>query len=226
MQNVIREVGTVPLRSLGYSVGASVLSASIDFAYWTGNRPTGPVGYIAGGLAFCAAMVAIYSVSMAMIPMRGSILSCLRFAPVMVALQSAPLLGIGLLVLAPGDMDRTALIIPVLLLLFSGIIISALLAGWPIAQAVAARPVSPFAAYRASAGHRWGLIVASFCMPALGKIVPNISTARTNIEAIAIAVGNGVVSCAIIIFTAAIAVTAWKLARDHDVMLDADPVQS
>ncbi len=137
----------------------------------------------------------------------------LRFASVFV-ITTIPILAVGAIAPAAASNDRY-----IALLLFAGVtglMLMVLLPAWPVIAAVVPKTVSPIRVFRATSGHRWGLVCTAVIGSVGNRLTPDIHTATDGGKAAFICQLGAlltVYSLAIAIGTAA---TAWQFAAKND----------
>ena len=204
----------LPLKGFALAAAFGLINLTIDLVFphfGTGNL----AGYVAIGLLTIASLAAYYVLAMIIVEIAPSWIGGLRFGATLLVSLILPLalLFAGLWLMRSSDSVSVVVVGLSLLFLLVGL---PLLAGWPVAQAVSNRLVSPLGILRATKGYRWGLFVASYASTAINKILPATDTAKTTGQTILLAIGDGGVSCISLILLASIAATAYKFAIRSD----------
>ena len=216
---VFHGVQTVPMKGYVLATGVGLLGITIDLIFrHLGGRYSAPE-YAVFGVAAVFSLAALYGIAMMIVEAPATWSGGLRFLSIMILSIGLPLCALfGSLWLMHGS-DRGAAISALLLSVFL------ILFGLPLptAQALSDHFVSPIRILRATKGHRWGLLTASFASTAITKMIPATDTAKSGGQALLLAVGNGATTCASLVLLASIAATAWKFAVQKDPAL-AGPV--
>jgi hypothetical protein len=215
-QDIFAQFGAIPRRGLYYIAAVSAISALSDILFWSHGSQLLAADYIGLAILCPAWIFATYAASMAIIESRLSFFGYLWFVLGTLALISPCLVGIGLLLSMPSGWDRETTFGVFIALTLVTIPLVSFLSSWPIFQARAQSWIAPMRIFKATRGYRLSLLLMPFLGSGLNKIVPSISTAPNIGTAILIAVGDFVVSCASLMLTASIAVTAWRYAIKRD----------
>jgi len=221
-QQAFANLNRVPREAWLVALFANGLSASGDFAFWTsGERLSW--GWAAPYLVLTAVWLwAIYMAVVGIVGRFATFPGYARFTLTSVTAVSPIALTLALAVwgksfLAEGT--RTLMLVVGLVISF---IIASLLSGWPMAQSISAKFVSPARVLKATRGHRWSLLLLSFATAGIGRsgVIPDISKANKVSEAALIAIANGLIGLLTLGLTAAIAATAWQFVVRTDPSLD------
>jgi hypothetical protein len=217
LQVVFQNVSGIPLRSWLLAVAAGALLATPGWLEWrgaTGSQSLEWVILAAAGLAWAAAT---YTGLTAIIARPTSVSGGLRFLGAEMLLWVpfvATLVGMLLLEGEPGAMvlaGTIILLLPVMMLL----------PAWPVAVSVSRNIVSPLRVFRATKGHRWGLVMASIVASAPNRLTPDFATATDG----GVAGFYWLLDAALTVFTLIMATsttaTAWQYAVRNDEGVDA-----
>lgn len=216
---VFHEVQTLPLKGFAIAAVFGLISATIDLLARNIYGHISASEFLFLSLIVIFYVISVYLIAMMLIKNPASWLGGLRFLATMLVSIGLPLgMLFGGLWLMRGDNGGFATAI-LLAAAFVGLFGVPLLSGWPATQAQSSRLVSPMKIFRATKGYRWGLFVASYASTAINKIIPATDTAKSDGQAIVLAIGNGAVSCASVVLLAAMAATAWKFAIRADPQL-------
>lgn len=91
-----------------------------------------------------------------------------------------------------------------------------MLPAWPIAQALSTTPLSPWRVFKATSGHRWGLIIGASAVSAFNKFDMDIAKASSTAEALLRGVGEAGIGTIAIAVLAAFTATAFRFALRND----------
>lgn len=167
------EAGAIPRRGLVYIGVFALLSASLAFAPWTWETLPATLGIALAAAEFIAWIAMVYTVSMLMVDGRASMVGLLRFGGTLLASVLPIAVSFGAMFLG-GYLSNLLLALSGLILLVGSTILSFVLAGWPIMNALSSRLVGPLSAYRLTAGLRWPLILATFVLGGLNRLWPEV----------------------------------------------------
>ena len=207
-QLVLAEFGTFPLKAIIYIGAVSVAAEGLGLLLWKQDL---------SGLAYAAVVViafawfgALYTAASMMLEARPSLWGFGKF--LLTGLVMAAPLGLALLLIIVGvKTSITATYLSGGLLLLGGMVLIALLAAWPITQAVSRRWVGPIIALRATKGHRGGLIYVALILGALNRLIPSIDTTASFTAACVMAVVGAIGSVAWAMTFVSISVASSKL---------------
>jgi hypothetical protein len=181
-----------------FSAGAAFVIAS--------HKPSPPlIAYGAALFEFAASFAATYSACVWMVGGRQSWPGFGRYFATYLAMASPLAIGLALYSLTSGDLF--AAMIALALVLTAGFALT-FLPAWPLLQATSG-PVGAQAAFEATRGIRWQLFSVSCMISALGSL-PALFKVETVMGAGLLAVLEGVMTCASLMLTTAVAVAAWK----------------
>jgi hypothetical protein len=206
----------------GFALTASAFGASTDVVEWWQGGELGPVAWGYAGLQILMIFGTIYLAASDIMGRRPSFLGFLRFITATVILLLPIAATFGVLLLFKSLMSEGVRLAIFLIGLFSGLAFITLLPAWPLAQAAQATFVSPLSVFRATRGHRGGLIFISFALGAINKadFIPKMQPANSVGEVVLIATGQTLMSLISIALTAIIAATALQFATRNDASLD------
>ena len=204
----------LPLKGFALAAAFGLLTVVVDLLI---PKPTGesPSEYVALAVVTITLLATFYRLAMMISDAPPSWVSGMRFVATLVVIlvfAFVALLG-GLLL---ERIESSVIVVVGGVALFLVLFGLPLLAGWPIAQAISNRFVSPLAILGATKGHRWGLITTSIASTAINKIFPATYPAKSGAQSFLLAIGDGAVSCVSLILFASIAATAYKFAVRAD----------
>lgn len=218
----IRSLRYIPRTGWLWALSACGASATIDVAFWAAGEKIGWAWAVPFVALTAAWFAAIYVSAIGILSRQPTYQGYLRFALTSVVLLLPFALALGAL-FAIGSMLTTG---GGLAIFFVGVVVAfvlaSLLVSWPMAQSLSRGFVSPIRILKATRGQRASLVFLGFAAAAIGRsdLLPKISEAHTVTEAIAIAIGNGLIGLVGIALTASIAVAAWQSARLNDPALN------
>jgi hypothetical protein len=212
LQVVIQNVRAIPRHSWLLAIAASALLAAPDLLEWHDKAGTQPLkwGIVAAGSA--AWLAATYGGITVIIARPASLAGSLRFFLTAMVL-GLPFLAffVGALLLI-GKLGGQLMVIA--MMLWMPVLL--LLPAWPVAAGLLPGIVSPLRLFRATRGHRWGLVMAGFLASAPSKMVSDLGPATTSGVAgfhWLLDTGASVLTLALATSTAA---TAWLYAVSND----------
>lgn len=213
-QAVLAEFGTIPRRGLIYLAIATVAGMASDLYLWS-HRPTLlPTDYALGAVLVIGWIAISYAVLMAMVEKPVSLSGFAKFlaASAVVALPFLLLLA-GLILGARTELGPWVVVLGLLAML-ALILILPILSGWPVLQSLSNRVIDPLTALRATHGIRLPLIVMSFVVGGLGRVVPATSSTEDLAMAVLFASGSAIVSTVSAMIGFGVAVVAYRYMRD------------
>ena len=217
-------LGCIPGEAWLVALFACGLSASSDLAFWTTGESLSWT-WIGPFLILTAVWLAgVYVSALGIVRRSASFRGYARFALTSVAIVVPLGLTLSLIIFGKPYLTegtRVAVLLVVFVITFG---LGSLLVGWPVAQSMSRKFVSPIRFYRATRGHRGSLILSGFAVAGMGKadFVPDISKANNVGEAVLIAIADGFLGLLLLGLSAAIAATAWQFAARRDNSLDPD----
>jgi|GEM_PF-4582070 len=195
----------------------AVVFALVDVLWWSlGSPETLATLWVLAPYAVLVSGVEYLGVT-AIVRSERSAVGYVRFAFTSVLVILPLLLVVGLLLTAPVVGKG-----PALTLFFVGVpiafVLSAFLPAWPVAQSLSQRLVFPTTILRATHGFRWGLIGMAMVLAAFNRadLVPPVKDASDVGRAFAYAAGEAGISALSMIYTAAVAGTAFLFAVRND----------
>ena len=227
---VFHGVHTLPLKGFALAAGVGAMNVAVDLSSRRFGFHASVPEYFAVGVLTFVALGAVYLIAMMIAETSSSWSGGLRFVGTTILIIGAPV-GILFGSLWLMRILAGAAVVILGLMLLALLFALPLLSAWPIAQALSTHFVSPLRIVRATKGYRWGLFTASYASTAINKLLPATDTAKSSSQAIALAIGNGAITCLSLVLLASIAATGWKFAirRDPTLVEGADvekPVQS
>lgn len=208
----------IPRSGWLWAVFACGASAVTDVGLWAAGETISWVWAVPLLALTAAWFAAIYVSAIGILSRQPTFQGYLRFALTSLVLLLPFALALGAL-FAIGSVLTTGV---GLSMFFIGAVVAfvlaSLLVSWPMAQSLSKGFVSPIRILKATRGQRASLVFLGFAAAAIGRsdLLPKISEAHTVTEAIAIAIGNGLIGLLAIAATASIAVAAWQSARLND----------
>ena len=207
---VMVEFGTIPLAGLALIGAVSAASAASEMFLWADDSTFTAADYVLGAGLLAGWAIVVYAVSMMLAGNRFGIVSfakymataCATVLPIFVALSLLLLFSI---------LDAGGIVLIAVLPMLASLIPMMLLPGWPILQATSAKLVGPVEALRLTSGFRWPLILASFALGAINRIVPASSATDEFTTVCLLAAIGGVVSMFSAMFGLSVSVAAWRL---------------
>jgi hypothetical protein len=195
----------------------SVIIALVDVAFWAGGWKPWPTGLWIWGPEVLAISGAEYFGIIAILGLRPSLQAYIRFACTSALLLLPLLLAVAVLFATP-IIGRTSALFAFGLGVLAGIAIIAFLPAWPVAQSVSSSAVTPLRVFRATRGFRWGLVGAAILLSVLSRqgFVPAVDKATDLSHAFAYAAGEAGMSTLSMIYTAAVAATAFIFVCRND----------
>ena len=195
----------------------AVIFALVDVTWWSFGWPEtlatlwllAPYAALVTGVEYLGVSAIVRSERSAAGYFRFAFTSALVILPLLLVfglLLTAPLVGKG----------------PALTLLFVGapiaFVLSAFLPAWPVAQSLSQRLVFPTRILRATRGFRWGLVGMAMVLAAINRadLVPPVKDAHDVTHAFAYAVGEAGIGAMSMVYTAAVAATAFLFAVRND----------
>lgn len=91
-----------------------------------------------------------------------------------------------------------------------------MLPAWPVAQALSPAPLSPLRVFKATKGHRWGLIIGTSVVSTFNKFDMDVAAAGSATEALLRGVGAAGIGTIAIAVVAAFTATAFRFAVRND----------
>lgn len=203
----ISEIGRL---AIIVTAAVCLVSAGVDIAAWMNGGSLPFLAFIF--LALVPAYVgAIYLAIMSILSRSPTMAGYLRFLGATV-LTFAP---IGIAVGAHFVLGEQGVPIIVVMVIL-GLMAIVILPAWPVAQALSPAPLSPLRVFKATKGHRWGLVIGTSAVSAFNKFDMDVAAAGSVIEAFLRglgATGIGTISAAVL---AAFTATAFRFAIRND----------
>lgn len=219
LQVVLENVRAIPRQSWLLAIAASAMLAAPDLLERHDMAGTQPLNWLILAAGCAAWLAATYGGITAIIARPASLAGSLRFfltAMVLGVPFLAFFVGTLLLVGKPGGQ-----LMIIALLLWMPVLL--IMPAWPVAAALSPGFVSPLRLFRATRGHRRGLVLAGFLASAPSKMVSDLGPAATSGVAgfhWLLDTGASVLTLALATSTAA---TAWRYAVSNDPGLEPTP---
>jgi hypothetical protein len=214
---VLQNVRLIPRSARLMMIAVGVISALVDVAYWAEGWKPWPGGL----LLLIPSAVAISTVEylgiMRVLRAQPSVVAYIRFACTSALVLLPTVLAISVLFAAPA-VGRSAALLAFGIGMTVGLVFLAFLPAWPIAQAFSSSVVMPTTIFKATSGFRWGLVGAVLLLSAFNRqdVIPSVDHATDTGHAFAYAAGEVVMSTLSMMYTAAVAATAFLFACRND----------
>lgn len=207
-QRVLAEFGIFPLKGILCLASVSAVAAAFVLLFWK-QDVWGP-GYAFAVVIALGWFGVLYATASTMLDVRPSLLGLAKFLLTLGAMAVPIGLAAFLIIVGIKDSIPAAFLSGGLLLL-GGMALVALLPAWPITQAISQNWVSPLAAFRATKGHRGGLILVALLLGAFNGLIPSIDTTASFTAACVMAVVGAIGSVAWAMAFVSISVASSKL---------------
>jgi len=223
-EQAFANAGRIPREAWLVALFACGLSASSDLAFWTtGGRLSWT--WIAPFLVLSAIWLAgVYISALGIVGRPTSLRGYARFALTSIAIIAPFGFTLAFAILAKPFLTVGVRVSVLLVGFVVTFVLASLLAGWPVAQSVSTKFVSPIRLLKATRGHRRSLLFLGFAAAGVGSagrdLVPDISKANNIGEALFIAIADGFIGVLVLGLTAAIAAAAWQFAASQDDVLN------
>jgi hypothetical protein len=194
-----------------------VVFALIDIVFWAEGWRSWPAGlWLLVPYALALSGVEYLGIA-GVIGVQPSIRAYIRFVLASAAVILPVLLAIGVLFSTP-FIGRTPALLTFGVGVIAGVAFIAFLPAWPVAQSVSPKLVTPAKVFRATRGFRWGLIGAAILLSALNRqnLVPAVDKATDLSHAFAYAAGEAGMSTLSMMYSAAVAATAFVFVCRND----------
>jgi hypothetical protein len=191
----------------------AVIFALVDVAFWAKGWKPLPTGlWLIIPYALAVSIVEYLAVT-GIAGVAPSTKAYVRFACTSTLMLLPLLAAIAILFAAP-IIGRTVALVACGAGVVAGSVIVAFLFAWPVAQAFSPSIVAPLKVFRATQGFRWGLVGAALLLSAFNghDLLPEVDRATNLSEAFAYAAGEAGISTLSMMYTAAVAVTAFIFA--------------
>jgi hypothetical protein len=212
-----RNVHRLPRSLIASMFAVAVVSALIDVASWAGHWNLWTQVAILFVLDAIPISAVEYLGIMRILGATPTVRSYLKFACVSVILLLPAILGIAALFGAP-FLGASSALLACGVGVMASIAIIAFLPAWPVAQAFSSSIVPPTKVFNSTRGFRWGLVGAVFLLSVFNRqdLVPAVDKATDLSHAFAYAAGQAGLNTMSMIFTAAVAATAFIFACGND----------
>jgi F0F1-type ATP synthase assembly protein I len=195
----------------------AVIFALVDVAYWAEGWKPWPAGLLLI-VPYAVALSAVEYLGIAgVVRAKPSVPAYIRFACTSLLVVLPAMLGLAVLFAAPVIGRSTALLafgVGVVV----GIAVIAFLPAWPVAQSFSSSLVTPVKVFKATRGFRWGLVGAAILLSVFNRqdLIPAVDKATDLSHAFAYAAGEAGISTLSMMYTAAVAATAFIFACRND----------
>jgi hypothetical protein len=198
-------------------IAVAVVSALMDVAYWAEGWTPWPAGLLLLVPSAVAISAVEYLGIVGVLRARPSMVAYIRFACTSALVFLPTVLAISVLFAAPA-LGRSAALLAFGIGIIVGLVVIALLPAWPVAQAFSSSVVMPTKIFKATTGFRWGLAGAVLLIGALNRqdLIPPVDHAKDVPHAFAYAAGEALLSTLSMMYTAAVAATAYLFACRND----------
>jgi hypothetical protein len=198
-------------------IAVAVVSALIDVAYWAEGWTPWPAGLLLLVPSAVAISAVEYLGIVGILSARSSVVAYIRFVCTSALVLLPAVLAISVLFAAP-EVGRSAALVACGIGIIVGLVVIALLPAWPVAQAFSSSVVMPTKIFNATTGFRWGLAGAVILLSALNRqdLIPPVDHAKDVPHAFAYAAGEALLSTLSMMYTAAVAATAYLFACRND----------
>lgn len=207
-QRVLAEFGIFPLKGILCLASVSAVAAAFGLLFWKQDA-WGP-GYAFAVVIALGWFGVLYATASTMLDVRPSLLGLAKFLLTLVAM-AVPIGLAAFLIIVGIKHSIPAAFLSGGLLLLGGMALVALLPAWPITQAISQNWVSPLAAFRATKGHRGGLLLVALLLGAFNRLIPSIDTTASFTAACVMAVVGAIGSVAWAMAFVSISVASSKL---------------
>ena len=218
---VTQSLRFIPRSALALMLAVAVGFALIDVASWEFKWPDTSAALWSIAPYVLLISAAEYLAVAGILGSRCSIAGYLRFAGASTLAFLPIAIAFGLLFSAPVVGKDAAL------LLFAGgvavgFVLMAFLPAWPVAQALSSRFVAPTAVLKATRGFRWGLLGMTLVLGGINgqHLVPDVRDAHDLAHALAYGAGEAGITAVSLMYTAAIAASAFIWAARNDERLN------
>jgi hypothetical protein len=198
-------------------IAVAVVSALADVVYWAEGWKPWPAGLLLLIPSALAISGVEYLGIVGVLRARPSVVAYIRFAFTSALMLLPALLAILVLFASPA-VGRSAALLTFVIGIIVGLVVIAFLPAWPVAQAFSSSVVMPTKIFKATSGFRWGLIGAVILLSAFNRqdLIPPVDHAKDIAHASAYAAGEAVISTLSMMYTAAVAATAFLFACRND----------
>ena len=214
---VTRNIAKIPRIALAAILGTAIVLALVDVGCWSENWKPG-LAELPLIIPYAAAVSAVeYLAVVSIIGVKPTISSYGRFVITALLVISPLIVSVGLLFTAP-VIGRGLALTAFFVLAAAGFLIAAWLPAWPAAQSISATLINPVRIFKATRGHRWGLIGMALVLSAINrqKLIPDVDKAGDLAHAFAYAAGEAGTNAISMIYTAAVAATAYAFTCRND----------
>jgi hypothetical protein len=214
---IFQNVRLIPRPVIAGMFALGVVFSLVDVAYWAKGWKLWPAGL----LLFVPYATAVSGVEYlgitGVLRSRPSVAAYIRFACTSLLVVLPAMLGLGALFAAPVIGRFTAL-----LAFGVGVVVAiaviAFLPAWPVAQSFSSSLVTPVKVFKATQGFRWGLLGAAILLSVFNRqdLIPAVAKATDFSHAFAYAAGEAGINSLSMMYTAAVAATAFIFACRND----------
>jgi hypothetical protein len=210
---VFQNVRLIPRSARLMMIAVAVISAFFDVAYWAEGWKPWPAGFLLLVPSALGISTVEYLGIVGVLRARPSLVAYIRFACTSALVLLPAVLAISVLFAAPAVGRSTALLAFIIGILV-GLVFIVFLPAWPVAQAFSSSVVMPTKIFRATSGFRWGLVGAVILLSAFNRqdLIPPVDHAKDIAHASAYAAGEAIISTLSMMYTAAVAATAFLFA--------------
>ena len=215
--SIAQNIGKIPRPVIASMFVVAVIFALVDVAFWAKGWKPWPTGlWLLIPYALALSSVEYLGIT-GVVRVAPSMRAYIRFACTSTLMLLPLALAIAVLFAAP-IIGRTAVVIAFGVGAVAGLAIVAFLPAWPVAQAFSSSIVTPLKVFRATRGFRWGLVGAAILLIVFNRqdLVPEVDKATDLSHAFAYAAAQAGISTLSMIYTAAVAATAFAFACRND----------